>query len=277
MAKLLIVNPSVNTKLAAIEMKMYGNSVDFAYTQDIPHSNAERVFYFLSGVNICFTTEPQGEMEREDRVFLFKHNIFSKFKMMGYKKNMESLYPDLVSGNFTDMLMFKRSVLRFEQQNITDNKLQYDTYKEMLLDNRNSHIITSCVFGIGNESAVVWETDFDLQSTFNNDYFVFFTENIRIETYVSDNKLITLGKGNAEQHLAGLQSIIPVLSKFSFNKISENHIMRNFKPWVNSLSGIKGYLINDYSFGRLSVSMPSAWYDKIASFINDHTFKNSNA
>ncbi len=53
--------------------------------------------------------------------------------------------------------------------------------------------------------------------------------------------------------------------------------MRNFKPWVNSLSGIKGYLINDYSFGRLSVSMPSAWYDKIASFINDHTFKNSNA
>ena len=66
MANLLIVNPSVNMKLAALEMKMYGNLIDFAYTSDIPVSNAKRVFYFLSGVNICFTTEVQGEMERED-------------------------------------------------------------------------------------------------------------------------------------------------------------------------------------------------------------------
>ncbi len=173
MANLLIVNPSVNTRLAALEMKMYGNNVEFAYTNDIPVSNAERVFYFLSGVNICFTTEVQGEMEREDRVFLFKKTLFSKFKMMGYKKNIELSYPELSAGNFTDLLLFKRSVLRYEEFGGMEGKTQYASFKDLLKYNHNSIIIASCIAGAGNEHIAVWETDFDLISTFNNDYFVF--------------------------------------------------------------------------------------------------------
>ena len=52
MANILILNPSVNMRLAAMEMKMYGINVQFSYSLDIPVSHAERVFYFLSGVNI---------------------------------------------------------------------------------------------------------------------------------------------------------------------------------------------------------------------------------
>ena len=35
MVNILIVNPSVNMRLAAMEMKMYGANVKFAYSSDI--------------------------------------------------------------------------------------------------------------------------------------------------------------------------------------------------------------------------------------------------
>ena len=34
-----MVNPSVNMRLAAMEMKMYGANVKFAYSSDIPGSH----------------------------------------------------------------------------------------------------------------------------------------------------------------------------------------------------------------------------------------------
>lgn len=270
MANLLIVNPSVNMKLAALEMKMYGNLIDFAYTSDIPVSNAKRVFYFLSGVNICFTTEVQGEMEREDRVFLFKRNIFSRFKMMGFKNNMENSYPELGAGTFTDLLTFKRSVLRYEEPGELDGKMVYRSYKDMLTYNKESFIISSAIVGIGSENATTWETDFDLYSSFNKDYFVFFSNNTRIEAYVSNDKLVTIGKGNGENHIEAISALMPFMTKFNFNKVDEKQIMRNFNPWLQSFTGITGFLVNDYSYGRLSVSMPSAWYDRLASFV--HTY-----
>ena len=273
MANILIVNPSVNLRLAAMEMKMYGANVKFAYSSDIPVSYAERVFYFLSGVNICFTTEIQGEMEREDRVYLFKRNIFSRFKMMGFKKNMETSYPELSTGTFTDLLLFKRSVLRNEDSLEHENKLKYKSFNDILANNKDSLIVTSSITGQGNEYICSWDTDFDLVSTFNKDYFVFFANNRRIETYMADNKLITIGRGNGEKHLASLTYLIPMISKFSFNKESEKPVLRNFNPWVVSLSGANGYLVNDYSFGHLSVSMPSAWYDRFANFIHTHTME----
>ncbi len=82
-----------------------------------------------------------------------------------------------------------------------------------------------------------------------------------------------MGKGSGEKHIEVLSALIPVLSKFEFNKVSDMQVMRNFNPWVTSLSGINGYLINDYSYGRLSVSMPSAWYDRIASYISTNCEK----
>lgn len=270
MANLLIVNPSVNMKLAALEMKMYGNLIDFAYTSDIPVSNAKRVFYFLSGVNICFTTEVQGEMEREDRVFLFKRNIFSRFKMMGFKNNMENSYPELGAGTFTDLLTFKRSVLRYEESGELDGKMVYGSYKDMLTYNKESFIISSVIVGIGSENVTTWETDFDLYSSFNKDYFVFFSNNTRIEAYVSNDKLVTIGKGNGENHIEAISALMPFMTKFNFNKVDEKQIMRNFNPWLQSFTGITGFLVNDYSYGRLSVSMPSAWYDRLASFV--HTY-----
>ena len=213
MTNILIVNPSVNMRLAAMEMKMYGANVKFAYSSDIPVSRAERVFYFLSGVNICFTTEIQGEMEREDRVYLFKRNIFSRFKMMGFKKNMETSYPELSSGTFTDLLLFKRSVLRNDETSEHDGRLQYTSFHDLLANNKDSVIITSSITGQGSEYICSWDTDFDLVSTFNKDYFVFFANNRRIEAYAADNKLITIGRGNGEKHLEALTSLIPMISK----------------------------------------------------------------
>ena len=220
MVNILIVNPSVNMRLAAMEMKMYGANVKFAYSSDIPASSAERVFYFLSSVNICFTTEIQGEMEREDRVYLFKRNIFSRFKIMGFKKNMEMSYPELSVGTFTDLLLFKRSVLRNDESQEHVGMIQYTSFNDVLANNRDSFIITSRIVGQGSESVCIWETDFDLASTFNKDYFVFFANNRRIEAYAAGDKLVTIGRGSGDKHLEALTALIPMISKFSFKKES---------------------------------------------------------
>lgn len=271
MTSILMVNPSANMRLTAMEMKMYGANVEFVYSSDVPLINADRVFYFLSGVNICFTTEIQGEMEREDRVFLFKKNIFSRFKMMGFKKNMEISYPELSSGTFTDLLLFKRSVLRnYEDKTEHDLTVQYSSYSDILRHNRESMIITSHIVGQGNENIAYWETDFDLVSTFNNDYFVFFGDNRRVEAYILNNQLITIGKGDGNKHLYTLSSLLPMVTKFYFKKVDEKLLLRNFNPWFYPLSGNLGFLINDYSFGSLSVSMPSAWYDRFANYIHNY-------
>lgn len=242
MVNILIVNPSVNMRLAAMEMKMYGANVKFAYSSDIPASSAERVFYFLSSVNICFTTEIQGEMEREDRVYLFKRNIFSRFKIMGFKKNMEMSYPELSVGTFTDLLLFKRSVLRNDESQEHVGMIQYTSFNDVLANNRDSFIITSRIVGQGSESVCIWETDFDLASTFNKDYFVFFANNRRIEAYAAGDKLVTIGRGSGDKHLEALTALIPMISKFSFKKESEKSVLRNFNPWLVSVSGASGYL-----------------------------------
>ena len=146
----------------------------------------------------------------------------------------------------------------------------YGSYKDMLTYNKESFIISSAIVGIGSENVTTWETDFDLYSSFNKDYFVFFSNNTRIEAYVSNDKLVTIGKGNGENHIEAISALMPFMTKFNFNKVDEKQIMRNFNPWLQSFTGITGFLVNDYSYGRLSVSMPSAWYDRLASFV--HTY-----
>lgn len=266
-----MVNPSVNMRFAAVEMKMYGIDVRYAYSSDVVYSGAKRVFYFLPNVNICFTTEIQSNMEREDRIYLFKRNIFSMFKMLGFKKSMGIAHPELSAGTFTDHLLLKRSVLKNDDIHEHVESLKYSSFQEALSCNKESMIITSKIMGQGNETQCFWETDFDLVSTFNKDYFVFFARNLRIETYVAGNNLITIGKGSGEKHLEVLLEIVPTISKFSFKKIDEKQMLRNFNPWFNHIAGATGFLINDYSFGNVSISMPSAWYDNFAHFIHDHT------
>lgn len=265
MAEITIVNPSVNMRIASMEMKLYGNNVKYAYTSEIPPTDAERVFYFLSGLNICFTTEAQGEMEREDRVFLLKPNIISKFKMMGYKNRLETSYPELKACLFTDSLLFKRSMLRYEPKHEDISAVCYASLKDLAYHNPESIIFTSAVTGAGNEYICLWETDFDLQTTFGKDYFVFFSDDRRIEAYVSDGILVTIGSG--DDHINAISALIPSLKKFNFRRVSINNVNRNFNPWILPFNS-SGYLINDYSFGSLSVAMPSAWYDKVAGYIH---------
>lgn len=271
MTNVLMVNPSVNMRLTAVEMKMYGVHVQFAYSSDVITNSAKRVFYFLPNVNLCFTTEMQGEMEREDKIYLFKQNIFSRLKMIGFKKNMEAIYKELSAGTFTDLLLFKRSTLKNDDIHEHDDGLKYTSFNDMLADNKDSIIITNKVMGQGGETVCRWNTDFDLVSTFSKDYFVFFARNLRIEVFVSENNLITIGKGCGEKHMEVLLDIIPAASKFFFQTIDEKPILRNFNPWLSSVPGMPGFLMNDYSFGNLSISMPSAWYDNFANFIHIHS------
>lgn len=269
MAEILIVNPSVNMRLASMEMKMYGNTVRYAYTKDIPFSNAKRVFYFFPDVNVCFTTEAQGEVKRDDRIFLFKNNIFSRIKMMNYKKYFEAFNSNVKNISFLDLVFFERGALHFDDSQEIDGKLIYNSLEDAVVYNNGSVIFTSMLLGknIGSgENMCFWETDFDILSTFSSDYFVFLSEDSRIEAYVYNNMLITLGKGT--DHIKGISKTVPLLNKFNFKNVETKQISRSLKPWVYHISNLSAYLINDYSFGRLSISMPSAWYDKIANHLH---------
>lgn len=269
MAEILIVNPSVNMRLASMEMKMYGNSVRYVYTNDIPFSNAKRVFYFFPDANVCFTTEAQGEVKRDDRIFLFKNNIFSRIKMMNYKKDFEIYRRNTKSISYMDLVFFERGALHFEDNQEIDGKLIYNSLEDAVVYNHGSVIFTNMLLGknIGSgENICFWETDFDILSTFSSDYFIFLSEDSRIEAYIYNNMLITLGKGT--DHIKGISKTVPLLNKFNFKNVETKQVSRSLKPWTYHVSNMSAYLINDYSFGRVSISMPSAWYDKIANYLH---------
>lgn len=269
MAEILIVNPSVNMRLASMEMKMYGNSVRYVYTNDIPFSNAKRVFYFFPDTNVCFTTEAQGEVKRDDRIFLFKNNIFSRIKMMNYKKDFDVYYKNIKSISYMDLVFFERGALHFDDSQEIDGKLIYNSLEDAVVYNHGSVIFTNMLLGKNagsGENMCFWETDFDILSTFSSDYFVFLSDDSRIEAYVYNDKLITIGKGT--DHIKGISKTVPLLNKFNFKNVETKQINRSLKPWTYHISNMAAYLINDYSFGRVSISMPSAWYDKIANYLH---------
>lgn len=266
MANVLIVNPSLNMHIAANEIRMLGNNVSYAFTNDVPMYEGKRVFYFLPGITKVFTTEESSHAEKDERVYLFKKNIFSRFKMMGYKEDFASIFPNIDTFHYNDIVIHKSRMLNYEKRNISAHDNYYNTCKEVFDKNDDKVILTPYILGQGGEKIIYWETECDIETTFGNDYFVFITGNNRIEAFVNNNLIITIGKHS--DHIKDISQLVPIVAKYKFKNVYESSIARNSMPWLVNVGFGKHYLINDYSFGRLSILMSSGWSDKFSNFIN---------
>ena len=266
MANVLIVNPSLNMHITANEIRMVGNNVSYAFTKDVPMYEGKRVFYFLPGITKVFTTEENPHTEKDERIYLFKKSIISRFKMMGYKKDFNDIFPNLGEFSYTDIVVHKSGMLHYEKRSMTAHDNYYDSLKDVFSKNSDKIVLTPYVLGQGLEKIIYWETDLDIDSTFGSDYFVFLNGNSRIEAFINNNQIVTIGQGS--EHIKSISSLVPIINKFNFNKVYESQISRNSMPWLLPLGSGKNYLINDYSFGRLSVLMPSGWSDKFSNYVH---------
>lgn len=264
MADIVIVNPSENMKILAAEIDSCGYKTVFASVSGVPCPRPERVFYFFSGYNVHFSGEPQGFAEKEDGMFLFKNSFLSRLRLGSVTKKLELINPDLEEGNFTDLLAFKRGVLKYPE-NYGEDVGIYPDLASVCMDFPSSLVISAASAGQSGTKLIRWETDYDLAETFGDDYFVFLSPRGRIEAFTENGKLCTLGKGGA--HMEILLSVNKSFAKFSFEKISEEGFLMNRNPWCIEISSPKFLLVNDYSFGSVSISMPSGWYDKLAKYI----------
>ncbi len=263
MSDIVIVSPSPNMKTFARELASYGKYVKLVSVSEFPYFSPKRIFYFFKDTKECFTENAKGGVEKEDNIFLFKKNIFSTIKLWNLDKRLEEVDKRIVNGTFVDLIMFRRGMLH--RDNHKEDIKEFPNIESVCRVYPDSKIISSKVLGVGNSGLCIWETDYDLTTTFASDYFVFVYNNIRVEAFSVNNKLYTISKIN--KPLEVIKSIIPSLSKFSFKEIGRRAISINSNPWVmhNVVRNVS--LINDYSFFATSIDMPSSWYSRLANAI----------
>lgn len=263
MTNIVIVNPSSNMKTFARELASYGKYVKLVSVNEMPYFSPKRVFYFFKDSRICFTEDAKGGVEKEDNIFIFKKSIFNTFKMWNLDKSLEEVDKRITKGNFIDMIMFRRGMLRCD--NHKENVKEFPNLESVCRAYPDSKIISPFILGHGNHGFSMWETDYDLQVTFASDYFVFMHSNARVQAFVANNKLYTIS--NVNRPMDVIKNIIPSLSKFSFREIGRRSIGINSNPWLMKGSASNVLLINDYSFLSTSIDMPSSWYNRLANHI----------
>lgn len=265
MAEIVIVNPSVNMKMLARGIQDRGYKVSFADTDDMFRINPEKVFYFFAGYNVVFSCEAQGAAEKDDGIFLFKDSFISKFRLGNVEKKLTLITPDLTGGVFTDVAAFRSGQLKYDEKLSAEPNKSYTDISAVCSAYPDSLVVSASAIGNSPIKMVRWETDYDLEATFGKCYFVFFTGGARVEAFADNGSLVTIGKG--KNHMDYLNRLNKSFGKFSFKKIDEKSLLINRNPWITEMAGGKYILANDYSFGRSSVSMPAAWYEKCAEFI----------
>ena len=265
MADIVIINPSSNMKTLARELSAYGKTVKYVSVSDIPYVFSKRVFYFFPGRNICFSEDAKGGVEKEDRIFVFKRGIFSSVKMWGLSKDLEKVDKGLSRGIFSDLIIFCRGMLLHD--NHKEDIKSFTNIEAVSRAYPDANIISAFLPGGNTLKLCRWETDYDLAVTFSSDYFIFFDGSSRTEAFCYNGALYTLSK--ASDHISNMSNVIPTFSKFTFKKTDEKNITRNVSPWITKSQTLNITLLNDYSFFGTSIDMPSSWYSRLASIINN--------
>lgn len=265
MIDMVIVNPSANMRKIATEIEQRGYKTAFVRTTDIPYFFPEKVYYFFQDYNIYFSAQPQGTVEKDDGVFLFKNSLISRIRLGSVEKKLNHLNHGLTGGYYNDYIMFRRGVLEYAVAPSHETFVEYPDITAVCKEYGSSVVATSLAVGHSSIKMVTWQTDYDLAETFGRDYFVLFTKEGRLDAFFYENSLYTIGK--AKNHIEALAGFNKSIRKFSFEKVLEKGLITNYNPWIMENSTPGYFLVNDYGFSMNAVSMPAAWYDKCASFI----------
>ena len=264
MADIVIINPSPNMALIASELSACGRRVDLVSVPFLPVISPKRVFYFFAGSYVCFTEDFFEETKEDDRIFMFKRGLISRFRMRGVSKTLTAINPDLSGGSFTDLIMLRRGMLTCASHNNAIK--EFSSVEDVGSAYPDAKIVASAVLGSGNLKLCRFETDYDLAETFGNDYFVFLGSGTRMEAFCHNGELLTISK--EKNHIDQLAKTIPTIKKFSFKQTDEKNLLKNPAPWIINNRSPKVSVINDYSFFGASISMPPSWHVRIAAALS---------
>lgn len=265
----IILNPSGNLFKIGALLKEFGLNVYFFNTGELPLIVPNCVHLIFKDVFMTF--DRKNSIDRDDNLsMLIKKGLRSGYKLKKMKKELSSIDDSLVNGDVSLLMLYKRKALFKYYMDVKIEEI--DTIKE-INPKVGDKIITSTIPYLYlskyiklYETLSIYESNFDLVESFGKDYYICFVKNEKIEFYVFNNYLCII-HNNILDPEAMLYDKFPFLHQFTFKKIEYIYFVRNHFPWVESFDNIRTILMNDYSYGGLSVKMSDRWYDGVMRYL----------
>jgi len=264
MTEIVFVNPSANMIALSWQLKLRGINVFFVNNNEMISPFINKIHYFFGDGYVTFGSNDKADLKKDDRIFLFKAGILSRLKMLTVRNSLSKINQDLYYGDFNDLVAFKKQIIL--KPDLSNNHIRsFKTLSDIKNEYRSAKIISSAVKGSGNTTVSIWETNFDYKTVLGHDYFVFIVDKVRFEVFVYEDKFITISKH--KDHLDKLKKIIPTIKRYIFTLSSNYLIDQNRSTFIDSSLHSGTILLNDYSFGRNSVMLPSSYYEKASEYI----------
>ncbi|TYB32716.1 MAG: hypothetical protein FXF49_10085 [Flexistipes sinusarabici] len=267
---LVFVNPSPNLYKISRAAADFGSNVEYLFTDELPEIRADELFYFDK--NRCFRTNLPGvkQNSKDKHVYSFKSGIFKRnvIKRHICKLCDKSLFPN---ANYVDIQMMAGHTVKESLPELKASVL--DNFEEVIRNMDPSKLyITGWLpyFTYKNKLEKLYlsafKTDFDAKKCFGRDYVVFFSDYYRVEIFVKDDILYTVGK--LHKHILDkLKTKLPFLKKFEYEEIYRSEMSRNCYPWAVNVTADNLLIINDYSYFGHSAQMPEDWYQKAGRYL----------
>ena len=265
----IILNPSANLFKIGLILKEFNMNVYFFNTREFPLIFPDCVHIIYS--NMFLTYSRKNTLDSEDNLSMFiKKDLRNKYRLKKIKKELSSIDDSLINGNISILMLYKRNAL--VKYNLDKSIEEIDTIKEInakaediIISNTIPYLYLSKYISVY-EILSVYESDFDLMESLGKDYYICFVKDEKIEFYVYNNYLCIIHK-----HILNPEYLIfykfPFFKQFKFKRIEYIYLVRNHYPWIESYDQLRAVLINDYSFGGLSIRMNDLWYENVGRYL----------
>jgi hypothetical protein len=258
MPKFLFINPSPNLKLIANALLISGQAVQSVYTADYSDF-IPKEFRIFMGTRHVQDRYP-GAQPSSWALQLKKAFFSSKNKQV--QEILDALDPMLAFGSAQDCALLGGEFWREPRMPLERSDM--DT-AELIAAHPNATVFTAQLpASNGKHYLIKWQTDFDAEKTLGKDYFFFFDGKHRHELFYSDGALTSL---SPSKNLDWLFKLNPAMKKFEFSQINAQRLHRNMSTWLAKHSRV--WLVNDYSWQRVSIKLPQEWADRIIEMVTE--------
>lgn len=261
----IILNPSANLIKIGLVLRELGCNVCFFNTREFPLVTPNGIHLIYN--DIFLTYSKQSSVDSADNFpMLINKGLIGKYKLKKIEKELCQIDESLARGGITILMLYKMGSL--DKYKLDEKIMEIESINDINMSAENK-IITNIVpyvylnkYTNTYETLSIYASDFDLIESFGKDYYICFIEREKIEFYVYNNHLCVIHKNIMNPEFL-LCKKFPFLHKFKTKRIEYIYIVRNPLPWVEYYKKIKTLLINDYSFGCLSIKMCNQWYESI--------------
>ena len=265
----VFINPSPVLFKISNYIKDKGFNVKLTNVDFIGVSNPRKLNYFVNDDVFSIKVQSSSILKTSliKKSFSFKKPFFN---ISGSKKNvdLDKFFNISVKGNISDAQFLSINSL---SENLEIDSETFKSYDDLFSVYDNSLFVSSWYYSSSMKkingrkfNVSVYETDFDIYSVFNREYFVILDGKNRIEIFIFKNKLY-LVSDFTEDSLGALFKKFEFLKKFKFEREKSFDVFRNTNHYVNVSKNI--VLMNDYSFFNVSVNLPDSWIEAAGAYL----------